>query len=276
MSIQFKNVVLTAGIAAISMLAPNIAAVAQSNKTKTSDWYSNNKASNSKDRHLDSQDRSSLKWSEAQKDASIKKDGATMSSLQATGMNRRDADENIEFGHNEIEFQYLKRRLLGVSKGTEMLPSLETRIANYLATDTVTFDLMMKEFIVANEFVWRQKLKEGDTIQVLSHQESLPGMIDMRRNIFGQNAFAVVITPENRKIIARELRDDIRFTGRGPAKFVNYPSEIMGCKLQGDKMFGIFTRAAKDLQRKLRAVELRQEQAEIMNQKIVLREQFMR
>lgn len=276
MSIQFKNVVLTAGIAAISMLAPNIAAQAQSNKTKTSNWYSNNKSTNSKDRNLDSQDRNSLKWSEAQKDASIKKDGATMSALQATGMVDGANAEPIEFGHNETEFAYIKRRLLGVSKGSQMVPSLESRIVNYLTTDTVLFDLMMKEFIITNEFVWRQKLKEGDTIQVLSHQESLPGMIDMRSDIYGQNAFKVVITPGNRKIIARELRDDIRFHGRGPAKFVNYPSEIMECELKGDQIFNIFTKAAKQLQYKLRAIELRKEQKELMDQKIALREQFMR
>ncbi len=265
MTFTAKKVALTAGIAALSLFAPKAAVLAQTNYNRAV------KSVNTALKKADNRDASRI----------AKDDGFT-SSMKSTGMitdNSGEYNMNAEFGHNAQEFAWIKYKFLCLSRRTENLDLPEgaiKRIVNYFATDTVLYETLMKEFMVANEFVWRQKLRNGDTIHVLSHEEMLPGTIDWRSDIYGQNAFCVVVNEGNRKIVARELRDDIRYTGRGPIKFVQYPSETLGCKVDGNLIFDFFSKTARALKMKLRSIDLMNEQREVMDQEIQLREQHMR
>lgn len=280
MTIRYKDLIITAGIAALSVFAPK-AATAQSTKndnastTGVSDW----RASNRQTRYVGKKAYVSAFKNANDVEIPDAKAAEKNEKSEAVKMVKNRAnDETIVFGYNETEFAYLKYRMLCISKGAELTPMAQKRIASYLATDTVTFDNLMKEFFLANEFAWRQKLQSGDTVDVLSHKQTLPGTIAWRPNVCGQNAFRVIISDENRKEIARELCDDIRFNnhGVGPIKYEWYPSKCLECKLNGSILFKLFTLAAQELKYKLRQVDLLREQEQVMGQQLQLPEQYMR
>ncbi|MBD5388903.1 hypothetical protein HDR63_01450 [bacterium] len=245
MCIDFKKVLLALGITTAALLMSDVAM----GQLKTA---------------------SQLKRGDNRDARAMQRDDNLMNSLQLTGMADRSKIDTTGFGHNPAEFEWVCWRFRGISLGSELTEGNCERIVNYLIQDTVTYKMLIEESIVANEFIWRERLKTGDRVQVLSFKDMLPGTVRWDPNHYGQNAFEVLITDANRNEIAHELADDLRYTGIGPVKDAWYPSEIVqrklnkDCKMKGEYMFKIFAMAARRLQIKLHALDLLAKQRGVM------------
>lgn len=289
MIINAKKLILTTGIAALSLMSPKQAS-AQSNDdnkmplTGILAWYEaqektqqNGQKSNQKSdhewgnqnvRYARGKTYNSAFSGNKSNDALIKSANPGKKDLARVSSTIKMNKEDINFGYNKTEYDFFKYKMLCISKGAQMTPGAEQRIVNYLSTDTLTYQKLMDEFFLVNEFVWRQRLRVGDTVDVLSHKDMLPGTIKWRPNVKGQNAFRVIITDENRILIAEEVHDDIRYTGMGPIKYECYFSNLMGFKLNGAIIFAILTKSGQKLAYKLRMLDLIREQQGIMGKAI--------